>query len=599
MVFNSAIEAASSATNVEEGLTALRLIEDRLGRDAFSEMSNRVHDEVRNAASRLAGREPIVAIQASEAFSSSPTEESSAFRNGLLRGLCEVAQRNPSVVQAMENYPSTAIRLLNLEPSLAARYLRGAGPSAPSLVTSWLTGTKDVNVLRAVRKAILPVLVGDESEELVSALLRDLTSSEVPGTLDELFRASNGFATDSVRGVVIDRLSSVYPAEVRRWATQKKVRWTQGVSDVLAATFADSPAGYEEFLSETRLSGTQRAQTLAKMLESYASSGIPYWLREMVSQNGALVDILASVPLPAPEQIDHALYRILNEVEDIKLSKAVADDLQRFEGSKVFPLLVDKVMRARLVAYVTVEEEQSQAASVGESEAADSWVRSISSGQLSGLLLRGHTAGKEGVARAWSWVSGASHALYERQDMVLSDLFDTLLPYTRQSFEQDTETAIASVMKRAKSESSSDVRQAVAAKCLRFALDNTRLALGAVVAETFADVYAVVTKNDRRQPSFFSLLFWSYDWDKGKDLRVALVDAFLRSDWRPGYLAFAAERAGILGKIFKRLRRRSHGDDYIAAMERDLHYWKTPEAARMRERLTSMMADPDFYEEWD
>ncbi len=143
------------------------------------------------------------------------------------------------------------------------------------------------------------------------------------------------------------------------------------------------------------------------------------------------------------------------------------------------------------------------------------------------------------------------------------------------------------------------MRQTVAAKCLRFALDNTRLALGAVVAESFADVYAVVGKDDHRQPSFFSLLFRSYDWDKGKDLRVALVDSFVKSDWRPGHLALAAERAGILGKIFKRLRRKPRGDDYIVAMEKDLRLWKTPESARILVRLASMMADPDFYEEWD
>jgi hypothetical protein len=99
--------------------------------------------------------------------------------------------------------------------------------------------------------------------------------------------------------------------------------------------------------------------------------------------------------------------------------------------------------------------------------------------------------------------------------------------------------------------------------------------------------------------SFFEVLFLSYDWDKGKDLRIALVDAFLRSDWRPGDLAVAAERAGILGKIFKRVRRRSHGDEYIAAMERDLSLRATSEAASVRERLASMVSKPDFYEEWD
>jgi hypothetical protein len=599
MVFASAIEAASSATNIEDGLTTLRLVEDRLDREAFGEVSNRFHNEVQHAASRLAGRAPMVAIQASEAFTSNPVEESSSFQTGILFGLSEVAKRNPSFLKGMEEYPSTAVRLLNLEPSLAARYLCGAGHSGPSLVASWLTSTKDVNILREVRKAILPVLVGDEPEDLISALLRDMTQSEVPGTLDQLFRASNGFAAQSVLKVVIDRFSSVYSAEVRQWATQAKLRWTDGVAEVLAATFSDSPAGYGDFLSEAGFTGAQRAQILAKMLESHGKSSIPYWLRKMLSENGTFVEILASVPLAVSEQIDHALYRILDEVEEIVLTKSVTEDLQKFEGRPVFPLLVDKVMRALVVGYVTGENEQLQAAVIGESEAADRWVRNISSGHLGGLLLRGRAAGPEGVERAWKWISGGSHVLYERQDMILADLLDALIPHTKQSFQQNIETAIASILRRAKSESAPEVRQALAAKCLRYAFDNTRLALSAVVAESFADVYSQLTQSDRRRVSFFEVLFLSYDWDKGKDLRIALVDAFLRSDWRPGDLAVAAERAGILGKIFKRVRRRSHGDEYIAAMERDLSLRATSEAASVRERLASMVSKPDFYEEWD
>jgi len=125
-----------------------------------------------------------------------------------------------------------------------------------------------------------------------------------------------------------------------------------------------------------------------------------------------------------------------------------------------------------------------------------------------------------------------------------------------------------------------------------------RLPLAAIVAEVFSDVYAVAVENSRR-PSFFILFFNFYDWDKGKELRATLVDSFLRSDWNAGELAIAANNAGILRKIFKRVRRRADGDSYIKSMAEDLARRGDPRIAPVRDNLNALIANPDFYEEWD
>jgi len=146
------------------------------------------------------------------------------------------------------------------------------------------------------------------------------------------------------------------------------------------------------------------------------------------------------------------------------------------------------------------------------------------------------------------------------------------------------------------------VRQALSAKMLRFALDNVGLPLGPVVAEAFADVYAVAIEKDCLSSSIFSIfsiLFCSDDWDRGKDLRISLIDAFLRSNWPPGDLAIAASNAGILRKIFKRLHRKSRGDDYIKTMLQDLSQRNDPSVSKINEHLKELVAAPNFYEEWD
>ena len=164
---------------------------------------------------------------------------------------------------------------------------------------------------------------------------------------------------------------------------------------------------------------------------------------------------------------------------------------------------------------------------------------------------------------------------------------------------QSIQNSLKTVLQRSGSEAGADTRQVLSAKLLRFAFDNVNLSLGAVVAEAFADVYSAAVAENTRPSSILAVLFGSYDWDKGKDLRRNLVDAFLRSNWAPGDLAVAANNAGILRKIFKRLHRSSKGDSYIRAMSEDLSQRSDISAVRAREGLDPLVAEPDFYEEWD
>jgi hypothetical protein len=143
-----------------------------------------------------------------------------------------------------------------------------------------------------------------------------------------------------------------------------------------------------------------------------------------------------------------------------------------------------------------------------------------------------------------------------------------------------------------------DTRLEVAGKFLRLAFDNVKYPLGRLVTAAFADVYSVAVQ-DSKPPSFLAALFGSYDWDKAKDLRVTLIECFLRSSWQPGDLAIAAHRAGILRKIFKRLHRRPSGDRYLRAMFEDLKARRDHSLDGVRESLGELLARPDFYEEWD
>jgi hypothetical protein len=196
-------------------------------------------------------------------------------------------------------------------------------------------------------------------------------------------------------------------------------------------------------------------------------------------------------------------------------------------------------------------------------------------------------------------MADAPSGLYESQPSPLPELCDSLLTCVRRSFPPGVEGSFNKMLKRSRTEAGVEVRQILAGKMLRFAIDNARFPLGAVVAEAFADVYAVAIKKDSRPPSFLSALFGTYDWDRGKDLRVSLIEAFQRSNWPPGDLAVAANNAGILPKIFKRMHRTLRGDDYIKKMLQDLSQRNDSNLLKMTDYLKSLAMNPDFYEEWD
>jgi hypothetical protein len=297
--------------------------------------------------------------------------------------------------------------------------------------------------------------------------------------------------------------------------------------------------------------------------------------------------------------VEAVLYKLLNEVPDLPFAK-YADLLERvlvFDCHPVFPKLLDSAMRSAIACYLADGGDVAQ--NFLNHPKTSRWFANVSGPQLTAILVRGSASGTDAVARAWKWMAEAPNPLYSRQFPVLPELCDSLLACVRQSFPAGVQNSFNNVLRRSGPEAGAYMRQTLSGKMLRFALDNTRFPLGTVVAEAFADVYAVAIQKDSRPPSFLSTLFGTYDWDRGKDLRVSLIDAFQRSNWAPGDLAVAANNAGILSKIFKRLHRTAKGDDYIRTMLQDLSQRNDPDLLKVTDQLKSLTMNPDFYEEWD
>lgn len=105
---------------------------------------------------------------------------------------------------------------------------------------------------------------------------------------------------------------------------------------------------------------------------------------------------------------------------------------------------------------------------------------------------------------------------------------------------------------------------------LPFALKMIRGPASPLVVTTFPLVYAELARVDSATPSALSFFFSFGDWwDRCDVLRRGLVDAFMKSDWPPTDILFAAHAAGALEQILDIISRRHGGKDYLRAIQKD------------------------------
>lgn len=598
-VLADAITAATEAHSSEEGLTSLRLIQDRLRRESFRDVAADFERRLISATATVTEKEPETALQVNGTWlGDSLSGSKDAFVVGVMEGLRGLAKTDPSRLTVLRSHPEVAAELFRVEPTFAATYLQFGGQSARTVLVDWLSSTRDMEALRIVRRSVFPSL-GTNDGDLLSPLLRDLRADEVEETLNALLSTfSNSVSNKAIRSVVADRISSVYPVPVRHWASNL-AEWPSGVAEIAASTYGLNRPGFTSLLGEETLRSAHRAQVLAVMVCDQLSSSCPYWFRELASEDPRLIKLFLAEVATTPKSVEGALSSLLTAVPDVPVaSSGELAIVPKLEGRPVFAQVVDAAMRSLIVSVIGEGNDIAQMRAFETIPAVGHWYQTVPGSQLTSLVVRGCSSGPNAVARASAWLSETPTTLYRRRPSVLLDLCDTLLSYVRRSFPQGVEVSLAKLLRRSQREATSEVRQTLSGKMLRFALDNVRLPLGVLVAESFADVYAVAVQKSR-PPSFFVALFTSYDWDKAKDLRVSVVDAFLRSNWSPEYLAIAAHNAGILRKVFKRLHRKANGDEYARAMLQDLIKRDDPSTLGLREQLRALIADPDFYEEWD
>lgn len=112
------------------------------------------------------------------------------------------------------------------------------------------------------------------------------------------------------------------------------------------------------------------------------------------------------------------------------------------------------------------------------------------------------------------------------------------------------------------------------ANLLPFLLEARKGPASPLIAAAFPPVYRELQQGG--VADFLSFAFIFLDWDRCKVARRQLVDAFVRSDWRPTDIALAAARAGDAERILAAVMQEAEGKRLIGEIERDLEFIPSP-----------------------
>ena len=228
---------------------------------------------------------------------------------------------------------------------------------------------------------------------------------------------------------------------------------------------------------------------------------------------------------------------------------------------------------------------------------AKAWLRDIKKGHLVTLITDSIASSRVGRLNAWRWIASAPDILYTRKPPMLAELIDVMLTTHNSEMTEEHVNTWLQILRRTGTEPKA-ARLSVCVQALQFSFSHTRFPLGSLVAETYYDVYQAVTESTTL-PQVTAPLFGMFDWDKGKELRRDLVNSFFDSDWLPADLVLAVKSPQLLRKIFKRLMRKSGGKEYAEAALAGLEGQKNQNSIMLARALRTLLAEPDFYGDWD
>jgi GTPase-associated protein 1, N-terminal domain type 1 len=590
----TAIDQAAEA-NADIALHRLYLVDARLRRPAFALVPEACSLYLMSAVCR------VVANDAGAIFARSieMAPMRSPYWRGVVDGLGTVAASEPSRLQALGDSPELASFAIGQDPTIAKAYLdlaNGDTSGRVSHLAGWLHRIDNPAERTRLRAALLPLIADSRHVPLLRELLSDISAADVSPSLESLESSTRGFDDAALRTVVAEFVSERFTNETIQWGGTT-TRFSNFAPEIVAIAFPASAEGLQQAMAANWRSPFRRCEILSSFIERVAHDfHLPQWLIRRTADDPLILGAFAACDPLNPRAL-RALEVIGRDAPYLPIARIVrpAALLQAITESKLRTIYLDKTLVSTIVEYIAGSIDEDVALSLFSIPTVKQWPDTVSVEALH-EALNSFSSGS-GWQRAWTTMILLPSSLFQRLGQRLPQVLAGLLRSYYAQWSVTVAGCWARLIDRAREELSSQLALRIALDSLAFCLNQGRLPVGAVVLSSFPTVYAAVSSNDA--PQITDELFGYFDWDKAKKLRKDLIEAYPSSVWPPEELGLVAARSQILRKVFSRLRRKWHGQDYLARMVQGLRSADTGEHRAVARELALIMQDPDFFESWD
>jgi hypothetical protein len=398
-------------------------------------------------------------------------------------------------------------------------------------------------------RRVLRAISGERQIIADIALLRAVIAEGGSAAFHQIVRLAKAFGQDQAEvAALAGDYAAAFPEEARAYLAQTIVGGEVEIEVFArAVTPHDLPAALRELSFE---SGPTRGRALRRALE-FCGPMPPAVSEDLLL---AFFDPDLELPAPAPSDIAALTATARPSVVEQRLFDRLGG---RLDGADelawwMFGAAARRALRvgASLEPYLEVAQIRSglrtgAATDVLQKIGADDW-RSLP------------------VASVWHWLSRLAEDLACRRDQTLAQATEAAIDATLNRIDAEAVQYWVSVVSTAQSQG---LAERVSAVSFARALGARQSPVGPVLIVSFPRLYAELP--EARQTTFFDFFFPSYGWDRRRDFRRGLVDAFVTSNWRAGDLALAADGAGILKKVVAQLVT-SKQSSYVLRMINDL-----------------------------
>jgi hypothetical protein len=594
-IARNALEAIAK----EEGsrsLELLYLLDQRLGEPSFSP-DRLVIDRGRALVERAFHSQPELSINACAILSNRQAPRSSPFFFAAVASATKVAViNNPELAASLFPHESFGELLLFYCPDAASAFLKLTNihrPKAIEALVTWCHALRSEPTRTMIRAAVLPEIRELSDVPILEELLKDAGSTEIP-SICKLIEQREVFRSRSFVEIVGQLIGERHPIPVQEWCSEN--HWSSyQIAALLSYCFSLTPEGFASLQETEDKNRRRRGLVLAAYLARTSSYAIPDWLqRALEGSYRTWIFLLAAADEP---EVAAALLLLVRSLPRSAIARdlTISEHLQSVPGSLgevLRPYAATQVIRDFLMGVSNTEQLRQWLV--------EAWVQRVltimTGDTLASLIRELVPTSQEAWLRAWELISAVAGYSLKFSGQLTFVAIGSILAQPSRGWSHKVAETWADLL--TKTEIDDAIHLDLCDQALRFSLQHRHLPLDIVVAESFFSVHKAVMDDSVAVKSWRS--FWGFgEWDRAKELRSSLVDAFVHSDWRPELFVLAAKEEWLARKLCKRMRRQWRGEQFLERAYSALGDMATPRARTLVSVVADVLKYRSQHDDWD